>query len=84
MAGFVKTKKRRSSLTEREVIDITGPLEGGIIMAILHTGASAEEIRQASAWLDENHYTRATADRLMGERMRRVYEILDYARHGVA
>lgn len=81
MVVSIELKRGRNSIAGHEVVSITGPLDDGIISAILHTGASIEEIRRASVWLDENHHTRATADRLMGEKTRRVYEILDYARH---
>ncbi len=76
----LRLKKPPESVTVQAVTDILGPLDSGILAAILDTGASLEEIRRAAVWLDENHYTQATADRPMSQKMRRVYEILDYAR----
>lgn len=81
MVVFTRVKRDIGALTERDLVDMLGPMDDGIIAAILHTGASMEEIEQASLWLDENHYAMSTTDRVMRERARRVYEILDYARH---
>jgi len=78
-------KIRRShekSATGDEIRDITGPLGNDIIAAIQETGATRAEVLQAFDWLEESHYTLSTFMRPMNERVRRVYEILDYASNG--
>ncbi len=78
-------KMRRShekSATGGDIRAIAGPLDDDIIAAILHTGATRAEVMQAFGWLEESHYTLSTTVRPMNERVRRVYEILDYASNG--
>ena len=67
------------SATSRDIRDIAGAMDDDIVMAILKTGATRVEVMQAFDWLQESHYTRSTSMRPMNERVRRVYEILDYA-----
>ena len=67
------------SATGRDIRDIVGVLNDDIVMAILKTGATRSDVVQAFDWLEESYYTRSTFMRPMNERVRRVYEILDYA-----
>jgi hypothetical protein len=61
---------------------IAGPLEDDIVAAIMAIGATRAEVMQAHNWLEESHYTLSTSMKPMNERVRRVYEILDYASNG--
>jgi len=74
--------RRERAATRRDIRAIAGPLEEGIIMAILHTGATPDEVQDAYNGLVENHHTRSTAVRQMQDRVRHVYNILDYAYNG--
>ena len=75
-------RKQEKTDVSRDIRNVVGPLDESIITAILHTGATIEEITQALAWLEENHHTRAVFARRMDERVRHVYDILDYAYNG--
>ncbi len=83
MGSFNPPGRQNSLLSSEDIIDITGPLDNEVLSAIIRTGASLEDICQASEWLDESHYTLATTEPLMDEKTRRVYEILDYAHGGI-
>ncbi len=83
--AILKTRIRHtdSAATNEDIIAIIGQMDHIIVDALLHTGATPDEIIQASEWLEENHRTKAIYARHMGDRVRRVYEILDYARSGL-
>ena len=70
------------SATAREIRDIAGIRNEDIIAAIQNTRATRLEVIQAFDWLEESHYTLSTFVKPMNERVRRVYEILDYAING--
>ena len=70
---------REKSVTGDDICSIAGPLDDDIIAAILRTGATRSEVMQAFDWLEESYYTMSIFMRPMNERIRRVYEILDYA-----
>jgi hypothetical protein len=76
-------RSHEKTATGREVRDIAGPLNDDIVAAILETGATRAEVMQAFDWLEESRYTMSAFMRPMNERVRRVYEILDYASNGV-
>ena len=76
--------KHEKSASGSDIRAIVGPLEDDIIAAILKTGATRTEVMQAFDWLEESHYTLSTFMRPMNERVRRVYEILDYATNGLS
>lgn len=79
-------KKRRhshdKSATDDDIRAIAGPLDDDIVAAILRTDATPAEVTQALDWLEESYYTRSASMKHMNERVRRVYEILDYADNG--
>lgn len=74
-------KSNEKQATVMDVRAIVGHLDDVIIEAILHTTATPNEILQAMEWLEENYYTRASSTRRMDERVRNVYNILDYERN---
>ena len=76
-------KRQEKLATADDIRTLVGPLDESIISAILHTGPTPDEVRQALQWLEENHYTGAIFSRPMDERVRHVYDILDYARTGL-
>ncbi len=81
--GFKKVRRKQEKrATSDDIQDIAGPLDNAIVMAILHTGATRTEIQLAFESLEENHYTKATFARPIDERVRHVYDILDYAGNG--
>jgi hypothetical protein len=43
------TQTRRPA-TADEIIEITGPLEDGVLMRIIETGATASDVIEAFAW----------------------------------
>jgi len=80
----MSTLKRMGSDHEKtatgsDIRAIVGPLDDEIVTAIQHTDATRAEVVQALNWLEESHYTLSVYMRPMNERVRRVYEILDYA-----
>jgi hypothetical protein len=83
MATAKKMHRPEKSATSSDIRTIVGPLDNDIINAILQTGATRAEVLQAFDWLEESHYTLSTLMRPMNERVRRVYEILDYASNGL-
>lgn len=74
--------RRERAATRHDIRAIAGPLEEAIVMAILHTGATPDEVQEAHAGLEENHHTKAISVRQMEDRVRHVYNILDYAHNG--
>ena len=85
MATVKKNHNRHDrSATAREIRDIAGIRNEDIIAAIQNTGATRTEVIQAFDWLEESHYTLSTFMKPMNERVRSVYEILDYASSGFA
>jgi hypothetical protein len=75
-------RSHKKPATDGDIRAIAGPLGDDIIAAILETGATRAEVMQAFDWLEESYYTMSTFMRPMNERVRRVYEILDYASNG--
>lgn len=75
-------RSHEKSATAGEIRAIVGPLDDDIVVAILETGATRVDVIQAFDWLEESYYTMSTFMRPMNERVRRVYEILDYASNG--
>ena len=62
-----------------DIREIVGGLNDDIVSAILETGATRAEVTEAFDWLEESRSTLSAFMRPMNERVRRVYEILDYA-----
>ncbi|MFA6104922.1 MAG: hypothetical protein WC721_22255 [Victivallaceae bacterium] len=79
LKALYRDEERRA--TPADIRAIVGPLDDVIIDAILHTDATPSEVLQALEWLEENYYTRASFARRMDERVRNVYNILDYERN---
>lgn len=62
--------------TGQEIKKILGPTDDETVTEILRTGATAAEVRQALEWLDDDDYMGGDLEKKIGERVRRVYEIL--------
>ncbi len=80
MPGLTKIKIVKKPATGQEIYDITGQMDHKMIAAILHTGATFDEVLQAYQYLEENYYTKPVFIKHMTDRVRHVYDILDYSR----
>src|SRR5690348_7549052 len=77
-----KHRNREKPATSDDIRAIAGPLDDDIIVAIQRLGATRAEVSQAFDWLQESRYTLSVFMKPLDERVRRVYEILDYAGNG--
>lgn len=75
-------KDKESAATEKDIRGIVGPLDETLIVAIMRTGASPDEVLQALEWLEEDYYTKTVFVRRMDDTIRRIYDILYYAHNG--
>ena len=78
----IKFKRQKRFPTADDLRNIAGTIDESLIGTILDTGATLDEITQAFLLLEEDHYTRPIFTREMEGRIRRVYDILDYAHNG--
>lgn len=78
MADSFRLESPRRPATGQEILDLIGPVKNETIAAILFTRASSDEILQAVDLWEEDHYTMQAHSRHMSDRIRRIYEILDY------
>ncbi|HUY68532.1 MAG TPA: hypothetical protein VMV79_04450 [Alphaproteobacteria bacterium] len=62
--------------TSHEIRAILGPADDETIKAIFDTGATASEVAEAFEWLNDDDYMGAALEKKIGDRVRRVYEIL--------
>ena len=69
-----------SAVTGCCIREITGLTDDVIVKAILVTGASRKEIQQACDACFENLHVKAGRIRPMSDRVRRIFDILDYSR----
>ena len=69
----------KKSVTADDIQAIAGPLKEDVVEAILRIGATEAEIKKAFDYLEESYYTMSIFARPMDQRVRRVYDILDYA-----
>lgn len=64
------------SLTRKDVIATLGPLDDVIVASILASGASAEELAEAQAWLENDEPMINAGKPLASGRVARLVEIL--------
>ncbi len=62
--------------TAYEIRQALGPLDDDMLMAILGTGATLNEIVQAYAWLQENDVIGGDLEKPMTANVRKVFDIL--------
>jgi hypothetical protein len=66
--------------TAGDIVAILGPIDDSLIAEISATGATAEEVREANAWLSTRDYFRRTAHDSAHGRIAQVYQLLDARR----
>jgi hypothetical protein len=67
--------------TAADIVAILGPIDDSLIAEISATGATAEEVREANAWLSTRDYFRRVAHDSAHGRIAQVYHLLDVQRH---
>ena len=65
-----------TSLTRKDVIATLGPLDDVTVATILASGASAEELAEAQAWLENDEPMINAGKPLAGGRVARLVDIL--------
>lgn len=70
------TRKDVIALTRKDVIATLGPLDDVIVASILASGASAEELAEAQAWLENDEPMINAGKPLASGRVARLVEIL--------
>jgi hypothetical protein len=60
----------------REIIEIVGPLDDGVVMRILETGATQAEVLEAFTWANANDQIGTELERGPRGAVTRVYDIL--------
>ena len=68
--------------TAGDIVEAVGPIDDSVIAEIVATGATAEEVREANAWLSTRDYFRRVAHDSAHGRIARVYQLLDAERRG--
>ena len=66
--------------TAGDIVAILGPVDDSLIAEISATGATAEEVREANAWLSTRDYFRRVAHDSAHGRIAQVYHLLDAQR----
>lgn len=66
--------------TAGDIVEIVGPIDDGVIAQIIATGATAEEVREANAWLSTRDYFRRLAHDSAHGRIAQTYRLLDAER----
>lgn len=66
--------------TAGDIVQIVGPIDDDVVAQIIATGATAEDVTQANAWLSTRDYFRRTAHEVAHGRIARVYHLLDAKR----
>lgn len=70
------TAAKTHTATGHEIREILGPVDDETVMDIIYTGATPGEVAEAFEWLNDDDYMGATLERPIGDRVRRVYDIL--------
>ena len=65
-----------SALTRQQVIDVAGRLDDDLVMKIIETGASLDELLEAHTWLSEDDYMGRELHRPVGGRVAAVFDLL--------
>jgi NCAIR mutase (PurE)-related protein len=73
-------KNPLKSATGQEIRSILGSVDDELVMAILDTGASLSEIKEAAEWLDDNDYMGKEVGKPMDIRVARVHKLLEQDR----
>ena len=81
MARIVR--KLGNYMTAADIRRVVGNLDSDLISALQQTGGTVADIEAAYNILVENHYTLSIRGPQMIPRVKRIYEILDYAREDI-
>ncbi len=73
-------KHPHHAATASDIVQIVGPVDDGVIAQIIATGATAEDVKEAHAWLSTQDYFRRIAHDSAHGRIARVYHLLDAER----
>jgi hypothetical protein len=65
-----------TSLTRKDVIAMLGPLDDSVVAEIIATGATTEELAQASAWLNNDEALMNTGKPLPTGRVTDIIDIV--------
>lgn len=65
------------AMTRDEVVSVLGPVDEAMVAEIIATGASAEELREAWAWLNEDEALMGEGRPLPGTRIAALIDLLD-------
>jgi hypothetical protein len=66
--------------TASDIVQIVGPIDDSVIVQIIAVKATAEEVKEAYAWLSTRDYFRRVAHDTAHGRIARVYHLLDAER----
>lgn len=64
------------TITREDILAILGPTDETLLAEILATGASAEELREAAAWLDGDEALMSEGRALPGTRVATLIDLL--------
>jgi hypothetical protein len=78
----MKVRLMGKPATTSEISSILGPADEHVLAEIQCIGPTAEEVREARAWLDADDYMGEVLEKTMNARIRKVYKILRQQRHG--
>jgi hypothetical protein len=65
------------SMTRDEIISVLGPADEGLVAEIAATGATIEELREASAWLHSDEALMGEGRPMPGTRVAALIELLE-------
>ena len=66
--------------TAGDIVEVVGPIDDSVIAQIIAIRATAEEVREANAWLSTRDYFRRVAHDSAHGRIARIYHLLDAER----
>jgi ethanolamine utilization microcompartment shell protein EutL len=69
-------KEMARPASAREIIEIVGPLDDGVVMRILETGVTQAEVLEAFTWANADDQIGTELERGPRSAVTRVYEIL--------
>ncbi|UCI21782.1 hypothetical protein FJ970_12855 [Mesorhizobium sp. B2-1-8] len=67
----------RTTLTKDDVTSVLGPIEEATVAEIIATGASADELREAWAWLNGDEALMSEGRPLPGTRVAALIDLLE-------
>lgn len=65
------------AITHDEIVSILGPVDGELVAELMAAGASAEELREAWGWLQNDEALMSAGRPLPGTRVGKLIEMLE-------